>query len=100
MKIISQRVRLRCEVGFTTLLNYKAAMPERVICATPGNHGQSVAFAAMTAGVEVVIVVPRGSLLRKTLPLKDAGQKTPGKGDDFVESLRFAEIMAQKENLH
>ena len=52
------------------------AMPERVICATRGNHGQSVAFAAAAAGVEVIIVVPRGNNPEKTLPLKDMGQNS------------------------
>ena len=76
------------------------AMPERVICATRGNHGQSVAFAAAAAGVEAVIVVPRGNNPEKNAAIEGYGAKLLVEGDDFVESLRFADALAQKENLH
>ena len=50
-------------------------MPERVIFATRGNHGQSVAFAAAAAGVEAVIVVPRGNNPEKNAAIEGYGAK-------------------------
>ena len=46
-----------------------------------------------------VIVVPRGNNPEKRA-IEGYGAKLLVEGDDFVESLRFAEALAQRENLH
>lgn len=43
-------------------------MPQQVISATRGNHGQSIAYAAARHGVACTIVVPRGNSIEKTPP--------------------------------
>ncbi|MEY2523685.1 MAG: threonine dehydratase, partial [Ilumatobacteraceae bacterium] len=44
-----------------------------VVCATRGNHGQSVAFAGRAAGVPVTIVVPHGNSADKNAAMRGFG---------------------------
>ena len=82
-------------------LNYFAqlaatAMPDRVICATRGNHGQSVAFAAEASEIEAVIVIPRGNNSEKNAAIEVYGARLLVEGDDFVESLLFRQSFGEK----
>ncbi len=67
-----------------------------VICATRGNHGQSVAYAARLFGVEAVIVVPEGNNPEKNAAMEDLGAKLVVCGKDFDEAVVKAEELKRE----
>ena len=71
-----------------------------VIAATRGNHGQSVAFAAVRAGLRAVIVVPHGNSRTKNAAMRRLGAELIEHGEDFQEAFEFAARMAEAERLH
>jgi threonine dehydratase len=75
-------------------------VPERVIAATRGNHGQSVAFAANHAGIAATIVVPKGNSSEKNAAMRALGAELVEYGDDFQESLEYAIARAREDGLH
>lgn len=70
-----------------------------VICATRGNHGQSIAFAASQHNIPVTIVVPRGNSVEKNAAMKGLGAELIEKGEDFQESLEYALGLAGERHL-
>jgi threonine dehydratase len=71
-----------------------------VICATRGNHGQAVAFAASRANVTTVVVVPHRNSREKNAAMRALGAELIEHGDDFQASLDFARQLAQERGLH
>jgi len=71
-----------------------------VIAATRGNHGQSVAYAAVRAGLRAVIVVPHGNSRTKNAAMRSLGAELIEHGDDFQEAYEYTIAMAQRESLH
>ncbi len=67
-----------------------------VICATRGNHGQSVAYAARLFGVEAVIVVPEGNNPEKNAAIEDLGAELVVHGRDFDEAVVKAEELKRE----
>ncbi|MBS1802978.1 MAG: threonine dehydratase [Acidobacteria bacterium] len=65
-----------------------------VAAATRGNHGQGVATAARLNGVKCVIVVPRGNSTEKNRAMAAQGAELVEHGDDFQESLEYAQSLA------
>jgi threonine dehydratase len=70
-----------------------------VITATRGNHGQSVAFAARSAGVRAVVVVPHGNSVEKNVAMKAFGAELIEHGRDFNEALDFTKEQAETQRL-
>lgn len=70
-----------------------------VITATRGNHGQSVAFAARSAGMRAVVVVPHGNSREKNAAMRAFGAELIEHGRDFNESLDFAREQAAEQQL-
>ncbi len=70
------------------------------ICATRGNHGQSVAFAARRHGLEAVVVVPRGNSVEKNAAIRSLGATLIEHGDDFQAALEHARALANSRGLH
>lgn len=70
-----------------------------VVCATRGNHGQSVAFAASQHNIPVTIVVPEGNSNEKNAAMVALGANLVTHGDDFQASLDFAQEMSQQHGL-
>ncbi len=70
-----------------------------VICATRGNHGQSVSFAAARHGIAVTVVVPHGNSREKNAAMKGFGATLIEHGDDFQTALEHAESLAQRDGL-
>ncbi len=68
-----------------------------VICATRGNHGQSVAFAAGLHGIPVKIVVPHGNSSEKNAAMKGLGADLIEHGDDFQSALEHAERLSEQK---
>jgi threonine dehydratase len=64
-----------------------------VICATRGNHGQSVAYAAKLFGVQAVVVIPEGNNPEKNAAMEDLGADLVVHGKDFDEAVAKAETL-------
>jgi threonine dehydratase len=71
-----------------------------VVCATRGNHGQSVAFAGRRAGLPVAVVVPRGNSVEKNDAMRGLGAELIEEGDDFQESLEASSRIARERQWH
>jgi len=54
-----------------------------VICATAGNHGQSIALAANRTGIAATIVVPHGISREKNAAMRAFGAELVEAGHDF-----------------
>jgi len=81
------RLRERGDVGGT-------------ICATRGNHGQSIAFNAARTHVPATIVVPYGNSVEKNAAMRAQGAELIEFGDDFQASLERAREIAAERALH
>ena len=70
-----------------------------IITATRGNHGQSIGFAARSAGVAATIVVPEGNSAEKNAAMAALGVRLLVHGQDFDEAREFADATAAEEGL-
>jgi threonine dehydratase len=70
-----------------------------VVCATRGNHGQSVAFAGRSAGVPVTIVVPHGNSADKNAAMRGFGAELIEHGVDFQAALEYSVVLAEERGL-
>ena len=70
-----------------------------IITATRGNHGQSIGFAARSAGVAATIVVPEGNSTEKNAAMAALGVRLLVHGQDFDEAREFADTTAAEEGL-
>jgi len=77
-----------------------AAAPAGVICATRGNHGQSVAFAATRHGIRATIVVPRGNSREKNAAMRALGAELVEHGRDFQAAREHAQELATRNGWH
>jgi threonine dehydratase len=71
-----------------------------VLAATRGNHGQSVAFAALRHGLHVKIYVPFGNSVEKNAAMLALGAELIEAGDDFQQCREHACQVAEQEGLH
>ncbi len=71
-----------------------------VIAATRGNHGQSVAFAARSAGLQAVLVVPHGNSVEKNRAMRALGAELVEHGQDFNAAYDYAKDLAAERGLH
>jgi threonine dehydratase len=88
--------------GVIYMANLRKAEPSvtGVICATRGNHGQSVAFGAARHGLAATIVVPTGNSLAKNAAMRAFGAELVEYGHDFQASLEFARDLGKERKLH
>lgn len=70
-----------------------------VVCATRGNHGQSVAFAGRAGGVSVTIVVPHGNSPDKNAAMRGFGAELVEHGVDFQAALEHSVVLAEERGL-
>jgi threonine dehydratase len=73
--------------------------PKGVICATRGNHGQSVAFAARRYGIPATIVVPYGNSREKNAAMRALGAELIEHGHDFQAAREHAQALAAGHGL-
>ncbi|MBR72407.1 MAG: hypothetical protein CMM30_05635 [Rhodospirillaceae bacterium] len=88
--------------GGLTYLDFISKNPEikKIITATRGNHGQSIAFSATLYGIEAEIIVPNGNSSIKNSAIKNYGAKLIEHGKDFQDALEYAESKAKQTNIH
>jgi threonine dehydratase len=70
-----------------------------VICASTGNHGQSVAMSCRLHGVRCRIVVPVGNNPDKTAAMRAWGADVQEYGRDFDEAREYVEEVIGREGL-
>jgi threonine dehydratase len=85
--------------GLTYMRHLKKTAPKvtKVVAATRGNHGQSIALAARNDGYEAVICVPHGNSLEKNAAMRAFGCTLIEHGEDFEESFEHAQSLAQDD---
>jgi threonine dehydratase len=76
------------------------SVPDGVISATRGNHGQSIGFAARRYGIPATLVVPHGNSVEKNAAMRALGVELIEHGADFQDSLEFAISLASERSLH
>lgn len=75
-------------------------LPQEVISATRGNHGQSIAYAAARHAVDCTIVVPLGNATEKNAAMRALGARLVEYGDDFQAAREHAQAMALERGAH
>jgi threonine dehydratase len=83
-------------------LNLAALMSDEekrrgVICASTGNHGQSVATACRLRGIRCRIVVPARNNPDKTAAIRALGAEVHEYGSDFDEAREYVEALSARE---
>ena len=88
--------------GLVYMAALKREQPETagVIAATRGNHGQSVATAAVRNGLSATIVVPHGNSVEKNAAMRAQGAELIEHGHDFQAALEFTLGLAEERKLH
>jgi threonine dehydratase len=71
-----------------------------VITATKGNHGQSVGYAAHTAGIPATVYVPFGNSREKNAAMRALGVTLVEHGHDFQSAREEAVRVAAEQRLH
>lgn len=88
--------------GLVYMTRLRVSRPDvrRVVTATRGNHGQSVALAAAKVGVRATVVVPHGNNPEKNAAMRAFGAELVEHGDDFHDALDHARALGAERGLH
>lgn len=89
--------KARTVIAFLDRYQEANGLPNGVVTATRGNHGQSVAIAASLFGIPSVIVVPEGNAAGKNAAMKAFGGELVVAGADFDESRTIAARIAEEK---
>ncbi|MFW5835112.1 MAG: threonine dehydratase [Pseudomonadota bacterium] len=83
--------------GLVYMHDLRRRRPEvgRIVTATRGNHGQSLALAGALVGIEVVIVVPQGNSPEKNRAMQAFGATLVEHGADFDAARERAASLAE-----
>jgi threonine dehydratase len=92
--------KLRGGIVYIDGLARAARLPAGLVAATRGNHGQSIAYAAVRAGMHVTIVVPHRNSREKNAAMRALGADLVEHGHDFQAALEFAQRLAADRGLH
>ena len=88
--------------GITYLSDLRRRQPDvpGVITATRGNHGQSIASAAVILGLKATIAVPEGNSVEKNAAMTAQGGNLVIHGHDFQAALEHARELAAADGLY
>jgi threonine dehydratase len=92
--------KARSGVVYVDALRRAGQLPNGLVTATRGNHGQTVAAAARRNGIPSVIVVPEGNSSEKNAAMKGFGAELIIGGIDFDESRAIAAEIQEDRNFH
>src|SRR5437764_8028009 len=92
--------KVRGGLTYFDALARRAPQVRGVICATRGNHGQSVGWAARRSGLAATIVVPHGNSVEKNAAMRALGADLLVHGEDFQSAREHAIVLAQERALH
>ncbi len=86
--------KVRGGLTYVDALRRREPQVTRLVSATRGNHGQSIAFAAARAGLRATIVVPEGNSPEKNAAMRALGAELIVHGADFDEARAHAVTLA------
>jgi threonine dehydratase len=88
--------------GLVYLEHVRRTLPEArgIVCATRGNHGQSVGFAARRHGLQAVVVAPQGNSREKNAAMRALGVELIERGHDFQAAADAADAIADERGWH
>jgi threonine dehydratase len=89
--------KVRGGLTYVAALRERAPHVTRLISATRGNHGQSIAFAAARAGLRATIVVPEGNSPEKNAAMRALGAELVVHGRDFDDAKAFAATLVASD---
>jgi threonine dehydratase len=92
--------KIRGGLTYFDALQKANALPNEVISATRGNHGQSIGWAARTHGVPCTIVVPLGNSIEKNAAMRALGVTLIAHGSEFQEAREHAIRLATERGAH
>jgi threonine dehydratase len=70
-----------------------------IICASTGNHGQSLALASKLAGIRCRVVVPVGNNPEKNSAMRALGAEVLEHGRDFDDAREYVEAWSARDNV-
>lgn len=70
-----------------------------LICASTGNHGQSIAYAGRLFGVPVIVGAPEGANPLKVAAMRDLGAEVVLHGRDFDDARQYVEQVAAEREM-
>ena len=82
--------KVRGGLTYVAALRRRAPHVTRLVSATRGNHGQSIAFAAGRAGLRATLVVPEGNSPEKNAAMRALGAELIVHGADYEASRAHA----------
>jgi threonine dehydratase len=91
---------VRGGIVYLEALKHKGGQLNGVVTATRGNHGQSIALAAASAGLPCAIFVPHGNSREKNAAMRAFGAELVVAGVDFDESREHAERYSRERGYH
>jgi threonine dehydratase len=86
--------KMRGGLVFVDRLRQRRPEARGLVSATRGNHGQSLAFAGRSAGLDVTIVVPHGNSADKNAAMRALGADVIVHGHDFQAAREHASELA------
>ena len=93
--------KMRGGLTYVDALRRRAPHVRRLVSATRGNHGQSIAFAAARAGLRATLVVPEGNSTEKNAAMRALGAELIVHGSDYEAAREHAdEIVASDPTAH
>jgi threonine dehydratase len=92
--------KARGGLTYVDALRRAGSLPKGLVTATRGNHGQSVAIAAVHHGISSLIVVPEGNSGEKNAAMAAFGGEVVTAGKDFDESRAIAAELQHKRGYH
>lgn len=92
--------KIRGGLTYFAALKEQGNLPECVVSATRGNHGQSLGWAARSFGISCTIVVPLGNSVEKNAAMRALGVELVEHGEDFQEAREFATELAGQRQAH
>ncbi|MGZ5932926.1 MAG: threonine dehydratase, partial [Rhizomicrobium sp.] len=85
---------------YVDALRRQGSLPSGLVTATRGNHGQSVAVAAVRNGLPCIVVVPQGNSAEKNAAMEAFGAELMIAGNDFDESRVVAARIERERGYH
>jgi len=85
--------------GAVTWMREAGAGAAGVVCASAGNFGQGLAYAARPAGIPCHVFVGRGANPAKVDAMRSLGARVEVGGDDYDESIATARAFASERGL-
>jgi threonine dehydratase len=89
--------KVRGGLTFVDALRKRAPHVTRLVSATRGNHGQSIAFAAARAGLRATIVAPVGNSVEKNAAMRALGAELIENGRDFDDAVAYASSLVASD---